>query len=363
MSDSIRDSLNAAFEEAGKATNTEQVVDVQTTVVEDTGQTTTDLVDTPAEQPGDAPPDTDAAPASDTPAEGATDTPAQEDTSTEVAPVTDKDPTAKPPGSWTPAAREEWANVPAAVKQEVWKREREASRAMTVSAEARKLQQEFAQTIQPYLGFIAAENSTPLKAVDQMMRTAAVLRVGTAQQKVQLVAQTIKQFGVDLEQLDAVLAGQAQAPTDPATLVQREVQAALAPILNERRQQSQFAQQRQQQEVMSELEKFATDPKNEFYNDVAPLMADILEVASRNGQQMGLTEAYERATLLHEPVRRVIDARKQREAAQNASIAARRARGAATSVIPSTQAAVVPAQSGDSLRGDIEAAFAQTQGR
>lgn len=363
MTDSIRDSLTAAFDEAEKAAEADQVVDVQTTTIEDTSQEATDLVDTGADTPADDQPATDGAPALDADTPAATDTPAAADASTDVPAVDPKDPVAKAPGSWTPAAREEWANVPATIKHEVWKREREASRALTASADARRLQQEFSQTIQPYLGFIAAENSTPLKAVDQMMRTAAVLRVGTAQQKVQLVAQTIKQFGVDLEQLDAFLAGQAPAAVDPATLVQQQVQQALAPILNERRQQTQFAQQRQQQEAATELETFAADPKHEFYNDVAPLMADILEVASRNGQQMGLTEAYERATLMHEPVRRVIDARKQREAARTASIAARKARGAATSVTPSTQAAVVPVQSGNNLRADIEAAFAQTQGR
>ena len=248
MTDSLRDSLSAAFDEAEKAAEADQVVDVEATTVEDTGQETTDLVDPAADTGADTPSTAEAAPASTTDTPAATDTPSATDTSTDTPAIDPKDPVAKAPGSWTPAAREEWANVPATVKQEVWKREREASRALTVSADARRLQQEFSQTIQPYLGFIVAENSTPLKAVDQMMRTAAVLRVGTAQQKVQLVAQTIKQFGVDLEQLDAFLAGQAPAAVDPATLVQQQVQQALAPILNERRQQTQFAQQRQQQE-------------------------------------------------------------------------------------------------------------------
>jgi hypothetical protein len=178
-----------------------------------------------------------------------------------------------------------------------------------------------------------------------------------------LVAQTIKQFGVNLEALDAALAGVAAPAADPKTLIEQHVQQALAPFLNDRRNQAQQAQQAVQNEATSELDRFASDPKHEFYDDVAPLMADILEVAARNGQQMGLTEAYERATLMHEPVRRVIDARKQREAATQASIAAKKARGAATSVTPSTQAAVVQSTGGNSLRSDIEAAFAQTQGR
>jgi hypothetical protein len=176
-------------------------------------------------------------------------------------------------------------------------------------------------------------------------------------------ADLLKQFGVNLEALDAALAGVAAPAADPATLVQQHVQQALAPFINQQRSQAQHAQQQVQQQASTELERFASDPKHEFYDDVAPLMADILELAARNGQQMGLTDAYERATLMHEPVRRVIDARKQREATTKASVAARSARGAAVSVTPSTQAAVVPIQGGNNLRADIEAAFAQTQGR
>lgn len=279
-----------------------------------------------------------------------------------LEPQQEQSPTAKAPGTWTPTAREKWVTLPTEVKEEVWKREREASRAMTISAEARRLQQEFERTIQPYLGFIAAEKSTPLQAVNNMMQTAALYRVGTPQQKAEVTAQIIKQFNVDLRALDSILAGQ-PAQYDPQAIIDQRIQAAIAPLRQEREQMAQQHQMRLDLEVDQELNSFAADPKHEFYDDVRDTMADLIEVASRRGAQMGLTEAYERATLLHEPVRRVIEARKQAEAAKVSTQKARQARGAAISVTQSAEVQRAPADPGDSIRSAIEAAISKTEGR
>lgn len=278
------------------------------------------------------------------------------------APEPEPSPDAKAPGTWTPTAREKWQTLPAEVKQEVWKREREASRALTISADARRAQHEFERTIQPYLGFIAAEKSTPLQAVNNMMQTAALYRVGTPQQKAEVTAQIIKQFNVDLRALDSILAGQ-PAQYDPNTIIDQRIQAAIAPLQQEREQMVQQQQLRLDLEVDNELNNFIADPKHEFYEDVRDTMADLMEVASRRGIQMGLTEAYERATLLHEPVRRVIEARKQAEAAKASTQRARQARGAAISVTQSAEVQRAPADPGDSIRSAIEAAMSKTEGR
>jgi hypothetical protein len=269
----------------------------------------------------------------------------------------------KAPGTWSPTAREQWAKVPAEVRSEVWKREKEASRAMTISSEARKFQNEFQNTIQPYLGFIAAENSTPLQAVNFMMQTAAVLRVGAPQQKVQAVAQIIKDFGIDLAALDTTLAGQVPEH-NPQLAMQQAIQQQLAPVHQMLQQQQMNARQQDmalESEVATELEQFAA--ANEFYPDVKDTMADLMEVSQRRGTVMGLTEAYERATLLHEPVRRVIEARKQRQVVQKSTAAARQARQSSSSVTPSNEMAVTSSSAGDSVRASIEAAISAQQGR
>lgn len=285
------------------------------------------------------------------------------------AQVADNSPFAKAPGSWTPGARESWNQLPAEVKQEVWKREREATRALTMSTEARKWQDDFNRTMQPYLGFIAAENSTPMQAVNNMMQSAALLRVGTMEQKVAFAADVIKRYGIDLQALDSVLAGQQVRP-DPQMQVQQLVQQQLAPItqmFQQQRAQEEYALQAQ---VDNDLDSFVNaanpdgTPKHEFFPDVQDLMADIVEVASRRGESVSLTAAYERAIMMHEPVRRVIEARKQRQSANRMTQVANQARGTAVSVVPSAEVEMSggPAP-GDSLRASIEAAFSQQQGR
>lgn len=311
---------------------------------------------TPSPTPAPAPGDTSAAP---TPSAAAP-TP-----SAAPAPVAENDPLAKPPGSWSPVAREKWQNVDKEIKAEIWRREKDANRALTLSTDARRFQSEFQNTIQPFMSFIAAENSTPIQAVENMMRTAAVLRIGTPEQKVKVVADVIKQFGVDLMALDSVLAG--QSPEFNPQIKQEET---LARMLDQRfgQLQQSFMQQRDAEEstaAQSEIEAFAADPKHEFYMDVKDTMADLIEVAGKRGIQMSLTDAYERATLLHEPVRRVIEARRLHDNANAVNQRAQAARNAAVSVTSSAQTPGngIPAPQGDSIRASLEAAIAAQQGR
>lgn len=346
---SLRDQLEAAYEEHEDAPDTPSDEPAETAAA-------TTVADAPAEPsptPTAAP-----APVSGTPADPAPQPPS------ETHQPQAEDPYAKAPGTWTPEAREKWGTVDPSIRSEIWKREKEASRAMTISTNARKFEQEFSQAAQPYLGFIAAEGATPLQAAQQMWRNEAILRAGSPQQKVELIADAIKRYGIDLGALDSVLAGQSpefNPQANVAHLVNQQVQQAIQGF---QQQQAQQQSQRTQQEVVQELEAFANDPKNEFFNDVRSLMGDIIELADRQGQQMGLREAYERATLLHEPVRRVIEGRKAVEQARQTNAAAQRSKAASKGVVSSPAAAQggQNAPADDSIRAALEFAFTQQQG-
>jgi hypothetical protein len=362
----LRADIDAAFDEAEKTSNDSNTQgtpepELQANDPSD-DQPATD--EPTAEGSADAP--TAGSEQSVAPAEGAAPAPAAPEAAAPPPAPESNEPTAKAPGTWTPAAREKWATLPSEVKTEVWKREREASRALTMSNEARKFQNEFSNTMQPFLGFIAAENSTPLQAVQHMMQTAAALRVGTPQQKVQIAADIIQNFGIDLRALDSVLAGQ-RPEFNPQTQIQQLIQRELQPVMQTFQQQRQLIQQQEanfEQEVSTELERFAADPKHEFYWDVKDIMADLMEVSSRRGEAMDLTAAYERAIMMHDPVRRVIEARKTREAAQRGNQLAQRAKQTSSlSVTPSAQLSTVTPVAGDSLRDSIEAAIDAQQGR
>lgn len=372
----VRSALSAAFEEHKEETaetvalDENSVDEVAKAVVESPAEGTSTVV-AGEDAAIDVPTDIAPLPGGTTPLvadPAATQTVPPLDTTVVVSPtepVKLDDPMAKAPGTWTPQAREKWNTVDPEVRAEVWKREKEASRAMTISANARKFTNEFEQATQPYLGFIAAENSTPLNAYQNMMQTAAALRVGTPEQKCLIVADVIKKFGVDLEALDSILAGQSPQ-FNPQVAMQQEIQKHLDPL---RQQLKQYETRDQEQasrvdvEIESEINTFAADPKNEFYTDVMGLMGDLMELGAKRGIAMGLTEAYGRAILIHEPVRRTIEARNAAKSTAAANLRAQKAKGASLSITPSTEASFQVRSSGDSVRGAIEAAIATQRGR
>lgn len=372
--DSIRDTLETVVNAAEASAN--QGADTQTPITAAPAPLT--AAPPASGTPAVAAPGAPAAPAVGDPATGS---PAvvkkPEVDPTTGAPVVEKNPdgtpkqnvaaviTGKAPGTWTPAAREHWASMPQEVRDEVIKREKEVSRAMTQSTQARQFQKQFQEVIQPFMGFIQAEGSDPLKATQLMMQTAALFRTGSVGQKVNAVASIIKQYGVDLEELDKALAGEAPGPgtqqVSNEDAIQRAVDARLAPHLQRMNQSNQQMLAEIEAEVDSELSDFAE--KHEFYEDLKDLMADIMEVSSRRGVNVPLTAAYESAILQSPSVRAVIEQRKTADAAKKAHQVAAQARAGAFSVSNSAETGTTNLPAGDSIRDAISRSIEHHSGR
>jgi hypothetical protein len=263
-------------------------------------------------------------------------------------------PELKAPQSWTPAAREKWATVDPDIKAEIHRRESEAGRVIQSAAAQRQFVDAFERLMQPYEMFIRAENSNPLAAVDNMMRTAAQLRVGTPAAKVEIVAGIIKNFGIDLPALDAVLAGQ-QMPQhlgqQQANFRDPRVDQLLALQNQQHEQQAQF----ENQSIRQGLATFAQG--HEFYGDVAPMMADIVELQTRQGIPIDLEKIYARACQLHEGVNTILQQRAATQNTSNSRAAVLRAKRAASSVKSDGAPTGRTVPKGDSIRDAIEAAI------
>lgn len=262
-------------------------------------------------------------------------------------------PDLKAPQSWTPQAREKWAGVDPEIKAEIHRRESEAGRVIQSAAAQRQFVDAFERLMQPYEMFIRAENSNPLAAVDNMMRTAAQLRVGTPAAKVEIVAGIIKNFGIDLPALDAMLAG--QVPQFSQQQQQPLHDPRVDQLLAHQHAQAAQAAQFEQQSITQGLAQFAQG--HEFYGDVAPVMADILEVQTRQGIPIDLEKIYQRACQLHDGVSTILQ---QRAAAQNTSsnrAAVLRAKRAASSVKGDGAPTGATVPKNDSVRAAIEAAI------
>ena len=220
------------------------------------------------------------------------------------------------PQSWGVAERELWTGLDPSVQAQIDKREREISEGLTHTGDSRAFQDEFNQTIAPYQQLIAAENASPMQAVGSLLNTAASLMSGTPQTKAETVAQIINQYGVDLQMLDSLLAGQ-MPENNPNTQFEQMLDQRMAPINTYMQQQQQNQQQQynqQYQNNQNEIDTFLG--ANEFAKDVAAEMGDLMQMAAQRNQNMSLQEAYEKAIMLRPDIQQVIQ---QRQAAATAA--------------------------------------------
>lgn len=273
----------------------------------------------------------------------------------------------KAPASWKPQAREKWGAVDPEVRAEIHRRENEHQHTMQQAAGARQFVDAFERVVRPYELFIRAENSTPLDAVDNLMRMAATMRTGSPSQKVDVVASIINQWGVDLRMLDSTMAAHLQgqpAPQYAGGGQQAMRDPRVDQILAQQAQQQRDAQQYQSAQHAQEISAFGSDAKNEFFEDVRVVMADLMQMAAQRGQVLSMADAYAKACQLDENVSKILT---QRASARNAGAntqAALRAKRAAASVKGDTtlhDGATVPKN--DSIRASLEAAFEESERR
>jgi len=267
----------------------------------------------------------------------------------------------KPPASWTPQAREEWATLSPRVKQEVARREWEAARVVQDAAAGRQFQQAFERVVSPYEMFIRSEGGNPLQAVQNMMQTAAELRIGTPEAKANLIAGLVKTFGIDVQLLDGAL--DTVINGTPAKPGQPQQQQFRDPRVDQMIAQQNWQAQQQAEIQSGQMREFLTQfgGTHEFYRDVAATMADIVELKSKRGEYIDVEKIYEQACKLDPDVSTILAQRAAGSQRQHSSSAAvLRAKRAASSVKgeAAPDGAYVPKD--DSIRAALEAAIENT---
>ena len=218
--------------------------------------------------------------------------------------------TEKPPQSWSPKLREDFAKLPANVQAQINKRETEMSTFLNEGAESRKFGDRMNQTLQPFQSVMLAHGaSDPIQAVQGLMETAATLQMGTPQQKAQKLADMVQHYGIDIQALDNALSGQPLVSTEQSAL-EKMLEDKLAPMnqfMNTVQQNQQSSQQQTQLNAQTEVGTF--EQKAEFINDVRNDMADLLDMAAKRGQKMTLQQAYDKACAINPEISAVIQQR------------------------------------------------------
>ena len=268
----------------------------------------------------------------------------------------------KAPVDWGPQEREQWSKIPPNLQRKIVAREKEMADSMANTAEARQTHDYIAQLGQSYAPVLAAEGAqSPLHAIKSLFDTVASLRMGTPSDKAKTMGQLIQHYGIDINALDSVLAGQ-EPQQGQHSEIEQLLDQRLAPVNEMMKSLSTMQQQKQQQnqqQVQSEIQQFAQE--NEFLDDVRNDMADLIDMAAKQGRNLTLQEAYDRACSLNPQISAVLAERaRQNELMGNQQSLA--SKQSAASSIAGRQSGV-PDRESLSMRDQIADAWEQAQGR
>ena len=213
------------------------------------------------------------------------------------------------PVGLSPEAREVWKDTPPAMQKAIAKREKEFAVGVQRYAEGAKRAEGMDRALQPYQQYLAMNGGT--KHIGALLQTGAGLQMGSPIQKAQTVANLIKLYGIDIGTLDSMLVGE----TPPQQVQQQQPQnnpemQEIRQFMNYQRQQVQDQQQHSQQQVVSSVDMFSQDPKNEFYNDVKMDMADLMDMSANRGEEMSLPDAYARACQMNQSISSILNSRR-----------------------------------------------------
>lgn len=274
-----------------------------------------------------------------------------------------RSPVDKAPQSWKPAAKAIWKDLPQSAREEVVRRERQVTQVLAESAQARQLVNQFTDMIQPYRARMESVGLPPIQAVGELLKADHILTTSPPAKRAQFMASLIKEYGVDIRELDNALAGQPAA--DPtADRLEQLVAQRLQPFqqfVQQQAQQAAMQRQAEQQQTNQTIQSMAADSaKFPHFFDVKDDMADLIEMQARRGQYLTLEQAYARAVSMN-PELTAQSARRQ--AAEAANSRAQRALNASVSVGGAPNGGPSARAPGSDLRGTIESAFERVNAR
>ena len=283
----------------------------------------------------------------------------------EAAPevTTEQAPAHRPPPGWSPASKAAFANLPPEVQADVVKREGEVNQGLAKLAEYKGLEP---------LAELSRQNGTTLvQAVNQYRQ----FEVSLQKDFLGGIGLVCQRYGVQPEALaNAILArsGAAHQRADAGAAPQGNQQpngVDLSPIMKELEQVKAFVTQTQQREaqqqqqaIQSQIDAFRADPKNLYFDNVAPQMGRLIDA----GLASNLQEAYDAACWQTPAIRSLLINQQgtgQAQAAKQAA-AATQARQASKSVTGSPSAgASSKNEPASSVRAELERQFAAAGSR
>lgn len=200
------------------------------------------------------------------------------------------------PKSWKKEMHESFSKLPPEVQAYVEQREAQVEEGFKAQAGAVRYASSLWETIQPYQAMLDAQGIKDHgSAVKFLMNAHYVLSTAPQDKKEGFFAELAKSYGIDMDKALAVF--KSGAPQE--SLVEKELRNRLTALEGGRHEELQRQVAAVKQQSMAEVEAFASDPKNVYFDEVA---GDVSLLLKADGK-LTLPQAYE-AAIYANPVTR-----------------------------------------------------------
>lgn len=194
----------------------------------------------------------------------------------------------KAPSSWKPEAQAKFGAIDPLLQEEIERRESDIHKGIENYKGKAAVAEEFERAVAPYMATIQSFGVTPVAAAQELFKADHALRYGTPIQKLQMFQKIAGDYGVDLGPLMEAATNNQPLQIDPnISALQNQVHQMHAYLQNQSRAQEASAQQ----SVMTDIQRFAADPKHEHFEKIRIDMGALLQAGRANN----LDEAYDLA--------------------------------------------------------------------
>jgi hypothetical protein len=261
---------------------------------------------------------------------------------------TPSEPAVPAPKTWRAEALAKWSTLPPEVQAEVAKREED----MFKGLETYKADAGFGKTmksvIDPFMPLMRQHNIDPAQLTSSLMQAHVTLAMGSPEQKQALFAKLAKDYNIDLG---------GEAPyTDPTvSALQMELYDLKSRLQGREAQEAQTLQAK----LSAEIDTFASDPANPYFDEVANDITALL----KSGMAKDLADAYSKAIWANPITRAKEQTRLTAEAAAQAKKAAEGKAQAARKHTAANVKTSAKTASGTAATGSIEDTLSETLAR
>lgn len=208
---------------------------------------------------------------------------------TPVPPITPAPGPDDAPNTWDPESKALWATLPAALKNQIIKREGDMFKGIESYKAAATYGNAMRQVMSPYDAIHQAQGIDPVHTVGSLLQSHHTLASGTDAQKVALLGNLVKSYRISPEMLGQALAPAGEPPyVDPTV---KALQTDLDTIKSQQAERDRVEAAANQARVLKQVTAFSADPKNIYFEEVA----DEAAILIRSGVVGTLEEAYEAA--------------------------------------------------------------------